>query len=134
MVHNEHNLRKIARLLSLVIFSAFLASCLASNGKGLSLPSTPSILGDPGWLLVQEAYATLKTQPGLSKPDAGHLRNGLVLEIHGRAYAEGKNSTSSILWYLVTSDEGSGWISSADCEVFASKEQALRSLGQDRQG
>ncbi len=134
MTHIEHNLRRIARLLPFAVFSVFLVSCLPSGGKGLALPSTPSILGDPGWLLVKEAYATLKTQPGISKPDAGHLRDGLVLEIHGRAYAEGKNSAASILWYLVTSDEGSGWLSSADCEVFASKEQALRSLGQGKQG
>lgn len=129
-----YNLRTPARLLAIALVFMLLASCIPSGGKGLDLPSTPSILGDPGWLLVKEAYATLRARPGAKSAEAGHLRNGLILEIRGRAYAEGSQGDTAVLWYLVTSDDGSGWISSAACEVFASKEQALRSLGKAPQG
>lgn len=120
-------------LLPFVLVSSLSFSCAPGSRQGLSLPPTPSIFGDPGWLLVREAYATLKSRPGFVSPDSGHLRDGLVLEIKGRAYASGADGDSTILWYLVSSDEGSGWISSADCDVFASKEQAFRSLGQKKQ-
>ena len=125
---NKDNTRKALRFLPLVFFSLFFSACLPFANKGLVLPPTPSILDEPGWLLVKEAYSTLKERPGLDARDAGHLRDGLVLEIKGRAFSAAKDGDSSILWYLVSSDEGSGWISSADCEVFGSKEQALRSL------
>ncbi len=130
MPRPKNTTRKALQLLSLLLFPLFFAACLPSGGKGIPLPPTPSILGDPGWLLTREAYAKLKVRPGADSPDAGHLRDGLVLEIKGRAFAAGKNGEASILWYLVTSDEGSGWISSADCAIFGSKEQALRGLSQ----
>ena len=122
--------KKGLRFLSLVFFALFFAACLPLPNKGLVLPPTPSILGDPGWLLVRKAYSTIKDRPGFDARDAGHLHDGLVLEIKGRAFAPGKDGEQPILWYLVTSDDGSGWISSDDCDVFGSREQALRSLKQ----
>ncbi len=126
--------KKGLRFLPLVIFPLFFAACLPFSNKGLVLPPTPSILGDPGWLLVRKAYSTIKERPGLDARDAGHLHDGLVLQIKGRAFAAGKTGDSSILWYLVTSDDGSGWISSEDCDVFGSREQALRGLQQGTGG
>ena len=128
MPYAKDNTGKASRLLFLLAIPLFFVSCLPSANKGLVLPPTPSILGDPGWLLVKEAYATLKARPGFDALDAGHLRDGIVLEIKGRAFAPAKDGDPSILWYLVTSEEASGWISSANCEVFDSKEQALRGL------
>ena len=128
MPHSKDNTRKGLRFLPLILFPLFFSACLPMPSKGLVLPPTPSILDDPGWLLVREAYSTIKEKPGIDSRDAGHLRDGLVLEIKGRAFAAGKGGEPSILWYLVESADGSGWISSADCDVFGSKEQALRSL------
>jgi len=129
----HYNRRGIVALCGSMLFAALIASCGLFGHRGLALPPTPSILDDPGWLVVKEAYATLKERPGLDARDAGHLRDGLLLQIRGRAFGVGKEDNLSILWYLVSSDEGSGWLSSADCDVFASKEQALRSLGQGPQ-
>lgn len=128
MPYMSNNLRRASWLLLGALLSLTALSCAPARPRGLELPPTPSIFGDPGWLVVKAAYATLKSRPGAASPDAGHLRDGLVLPIKGRAFALAADGESSILWYLVSSTEGSGWVSSADCESFASEEQARRSL------
>lgn len=116
----------LSRCAMLVLSLALLGGCDRFQSKPLILPPTPSITGSLGWLLVKESYARLKVEARSDSSDAGHLRDGEILEVEGREYGKGVETGSRVIWYLVKSEKGRAWVSGEDVEILASREQALR--------
>ncbi|MEI6387580.1 MAG: hypothetical protein WCQ50_13160 [Spirochaetota bacterium] len=107
----------------LVLGIAILAACDPSRREVISLPPTPSISGNLGWILVKEAYAPVMAGASEALKELGHLRDGSILEVEARDYGPAGDG-STILWYRINSQAAEGWVSSREVEVFSSKLQA----------
>ncbi|MFZ4617448.1 MAG: SH3 domain-containing protein [Rectinemataceae bacterium] len=107
----------------LVFGLAFLVSCNPSQREVITLPPTPPISGNLGWILVKEAYARVKAGASESLEEVGHLRDGSVLNVEARDYGPAGDG-STILWYRVNGEGRKGWVSSRQVEVYSSRLQA----------
>ena len=100
-----------------------LISCTPSQREAITLPPTPPISGNLGWILVTEAYARVKAGASEALAEVGHLRDGSVLKVEARDYGPAGDGTT-ILWYRVSGEGSTGWVSSRQVEVYSSKLQA----------
>jgi hypothetical protein len=100
-----------------------LISCTPSQREAITLPPTPPISGNLGWILVTEAYARVKACASEALAEVGHLRDGSVLKVEARDYGPAGDGTT-ILWYRVSGEGSTGWVSSRQVEVYSSKLQA----------
>ena len=123
------------RSFSIALLACLFVSCGLIPERKVDLPATPILSGGSGWAIVTSSYVRLKKAPGAASEDLAALRDHSLVEIVGREF----DPKDASLWCEVRSAEEAGaskasavegWVPESSLDIYSTKEQAERALGQ----
>ena len=118
--------------LALVVLSA-LSACARPRAAGLpELAPTPVLGVGPGWLVVEGAYARVKSSPSFQASDVSFLRAGDVVEALGRERSVSGRPEDGGVWFRVRIDQAEGWIHESLATLYENRAQALKAAESGR--